>query len=384
MMPTHEASAQMLGYFYQVRYALFLLLDNGNTDAKICIEKFDDILFEKKGSPKELIQMKHHINKLGNLTDKSVDLWKTIKVWLDLLDERPELIDSCKFMIVTCSKAPKNSAASYLKRKNRDVKTAYSLLKKAADSAGNTRLEEAYKKFKDTKKNIIISLLENCEIIDNEKNIIDLEEQLLKYIRLSCYPGHEENVLNDVEGWWCKQVIKLLSSTEQHYIDFNSLRKKVVHTGRQYGPDILPIDNWDTSKISDMKFDKDKRIFVQQLRLIGASNEMYYRACKNYYRATEQRNVWIEKLLLLPGELDDYEDRLKDEWEEERAYLEDDDPQKSGKKLYEILMHKEINIRRLCTAPFVMRGSYQILSQDKKIGWHRDYKEKLEGSKRGK
>lgn len=44
---THDASGQTAGYLYQILAALYLLLDNRNNDAQICIEKFDDIAFEQ-------------------------------------------------------------------------------------------------------------------------------------------------------------------------------------------------------------------------------------------------------------------------------------------------------------------------------------------------
>lgn len=50
-MPNHQASEQMLGYLYQVRYALALLLENDNSDFQISIEKFDDVAFSKDGMP---------------------------------------------------------------------------------------------------------------------------------------------------------------------------------------------------------------------------------------------------------------------------------------------------------------------------------------------
>ena len=37
-MPNHQASEQMLGYLYQVRYALALLMKNDNADFQISIE----------------------------------------------------------------------------------------------------------------------------------------------------------------------------------------------------------------------------------------------------------------------------------------------------------------------------------------------------------
>ena len=76
-MSNHQASEQMIGYLYQVRYALALLLDNNNADFQISIEKFDDIAFSENDTPKQLIQLKHHVQKHGNLTDSSTDLRRT-------------------------------------------------------------------------------------------------------------------------------------------------------------------------------------------------------------------------------------------------------------------------------------------------------------------
>ena len=39
-MSNHQATEQMLGYLYQVRYALALLLDNSDPNCQISIEKF--------------------------------------------------------------------------------------------------------------------------------------------------------------------------------------------------------------------------------------------------------------------------------------------------------------------------------------------------------
>lgn len=68
-MSNHQAPKQMLGYLYQVRYALALLLENDNPDFQINIEKFDDIAFSKDGVPKQLIQLKHHVQRQGSLTE---------------------------------------------------------------------------------------------------------------------------------------------------------------------------------------------------------------------------------------------------------------------------------------------------------------------------
>lgn len=55
-MPNHQAFEQMLGYLYQVRYALYLLLRNRELDCQISIEKFDDVAFSNDDIPIQLIQ----------------------------------------------------------------------------------------------------------------------------------------------------------------------------------------------------------------------------------------------------------------------------------------------------------------------------------------
>lgn len=82
-MSSHEAQAQMLGYLYQVRCALMLLIESDAPSLKLFIEKFDDVSFENDSNPVAMVQLKHHIGRTGNLTDRSPDLWRTIKIWVD-------------------------------------------------------------------------------------------------------------------------------------------------------------------------------------------------------------------------------------------------------------------------------------------------------------
>ena len=85
------ARAPAAGYLYQCRYALLLLLDRckDDPDAAASIEKFDDISFDNQGSPKELIQSKHHLCSQPDLTDHSPDLWRSLRVWSDGLAYKP-------------------------------------------------------------------------------------------------------------------------------------------------------------------------------------------------------------------------------------------------------------------------------------------------------
>ena len=142
-MSNHQASEQMLGYLYQVRYALALLLGNDNSDCQISIEKFDDVAFGEDDIPIQLIQLKHHIQHQGNLTDASTDMWRTLKVWLDVISESPDILNGTNFLIITTAAAPIDSAASLLKSdNNRDPDAAYEKLKLVCSASTNQAHKE--------------------------------------------------------------------------------------------------------------------------------------------------------------------------------------------------------------------------------------------------
>ncbi len=112
-----SANASTIGYLYQIRYALFVLLQKieYNPDAQISIEYLDDVAFENNGQPVELLQLKHHINKKASLTNSSSDLWKTIRIWSEKLLEDPNLFQELFLVLVTTASASQGSIASKLR-----------------------------------------------------------------------------------------------------------------------------------------------------------------------------------------------------------------------------------------------------------------------------
>lgn len=179
-MSNHQATEQMLGYLYQIRYALALLLKNDNPDYQISIEKFDDVAFDKDGQPVQLIQLKHHIKQKGNLTDSSADLWRTLKVWIDSLAQKPELLDSTEFLIITTAIAPENSAAGYLKQNDRDPNTAYTKLKDVCKKSQNAAHKKYYDAFLSADQLTVKKLFEHIYIVDGASNILDVEKIVKK------------------------------------------------------------------------------------------------------------------------------------------------------------------------------------------------------------
>lgn len=328
-MSNHQASEQMIGYLYQVRYALALLLDDDNSNSQISIEKFDDVALIDGNVPKELVQLKHHVNKAGNLTDKSTDLWRTLKVWLDLVSESPDLIAETNFLIITTASAPDNTVAASLKKDSGIKRTPdmvdalYQTLKDVCTESESQSNRRFYEAFLSADENLAKCLINKIYVLDNANNIIDVEKRIRKQVRISCTRKYENKVMERLEGWWYRQVIEGLYSDTPIFISQDQVINYVVSTSQEYANDNLPIDIFDLGYTQADEMSADDKTFYQQLKLICLGNHHLKVAVNDYYRAFNQRASWVRNNLLYIDELDKYERRLIDEWEREFAIMAD-------------------------------------------------------------
>lgn len=387
-MPNHQASEHMLGYLYQVRYALALLLENDNSDCQISIEKFDDVAFSKDDIPIQLIQLKHHIQHQGNLADASTDMWRTIKVWLDAISETLDILDGTNFLIITTATAPIDSAAFLLKKdSNRNPDTAYEKLKTVCFSSVNQAHQRYYDAFREAGEDTVKQLIRQIYIIDCASNIIDVEKDILKHIRYSCIPKHQKMIYERLEGWWFKKAIDALCCDTPVFVNQNQVRSFIVSVSQEYADDNLPIDILDIDDLQEDNFSANEKIFHEQLKLICLGNHRMQLALRDYYRAFRQRASWVRNDLLYVNELGQYEQRLIDEWEHAFAAMEETlsetnnategEKAKEGRQLFSDIEKRDIRIRPKCQEAFIMRGSYHILANQLKIGWHVDFFDRL-------
>ena len=92
------AAPASLGYYYQSRVALLLLLKS-YPNSKISLESIDDISFENNGTSLELIQTKHKTNCIASLYNASTDLWKTLRIWSNVIID-DSYLDKTTFTLI--------------------------------------------------------------------------------------------------------------------------------------------------------------------------------------------------------------------------------------------------------------------------------------------
>lgn len=387
----YSAKGSLLGYIYQCRLALLEALTRLRRGDSFCLslETLDDVAFDPNGSAKELLQVKHHVNEQASLTDKSVDLWKSIGIWIDLRKEAitPENSIRC---LLTTAQADSNCATSYLRTSDqRDCTKALTLITSAARSITNKSIIKDCKAFLALTEEERAHLLESIYVFDSQPSVSNLEQHLQWAIRFNCTSEQEVTFLNYLEGWWWNRSIHSLTESDKETILSNELTSQLDDLRDSFKTHNLPISDELITAEKDIENYADFR-FVRQLELINITNSRRIAiAVNNYYRAFTQRSRWLREDLLIQGDLDNYDRQLHEEWEvrfeemRERIDEETVDQEKAqlARDLYKWAeQDADIPIRRDCTHSFIVRGSYHMLAdreQEPTVGWHPEFKERL-------
>ena len=382
----YSAASSSLGYFYQCRYALLEALRRLPDGDSICIETLDDVAFETADSAVEVLQTKHHINAHANLTDASPDLWKTLRIWIE--GQSDSIIpQDAKFFLITTAVCKNGTAAAYLLPKGRDdVKALERLTATATNSTSETNLP-AYQVFLSMNAERREDLVKSIAVLDGSPSISQLESQLQQAVFYAVERQYLNAYIQRLEGWWFRRVVNHLNDKKADPILGEELEAEASRIREQFKEENLPIDD-DIMQATVDASGYMERAFVEQLKLIGINFNRIYHAIRNYYRAFEQRSRWVREDLLYVGELDRYEDRLIEEWDlmfqqmrdglgEEAADKAKDHAARNLYKWVETGTHAVI--RPAVTEPAIARGTYQILADDLRVGWHQEFRQRLQG-----
>jgi C-terminal domain 7 of the ABC-three component (ABC-3C) systems len=379
-----DASASMLGYLYQVRYGLYLslkkLLDVDEPEQfNVSIEKLDDIGFDEEGTATELLQTKFHCEP-GNLTNRSPDIWKTIRVWVESIRNGDIELGRVSFTLVTTQTLPDDTVAYYLGiGQGRNTSKAIEIMTDISveDNAINAKGYVAFQSLNGVERQAFV---DSIYVVGKSDDLLQIRTKINRYGRQSVSSEKVEAFVDRLEGVWFKWCVDQLSQNPSGIINLGAVQDLIDKLRPEYTQTNLPTEFAD--ELPDViDLDSDLRIFVQQLRLFNAPKIMIEQAVIYYYRAFEQRTKWSTDGLLNPGELGKYDRKLQEQWKDQQAYLEaiEDIEKEQGKRKFSVelyhhcLQNGVVPIRCDFTEAYVSKGSYQILADQLKIGWHPDY-----------
>jgi hypothetical protein len=381
---THDASASATGYLFQCRYALLAGLQAipDSPQLAISIEKFDDIAFDSGGEPTQLIQTKHHVGRVGNLTDASTDLWNTLLIWSKRAHDDVEAPFRISFVLLTTGSAPDGSAAVLLRTQNRNEQEADKRLLKTASESKSKENADAYAAYTALPDDLRLSLLRAVTILDGSSNIIDVHDDIVRVLHHAASRDHIEHLVERLEGWWFNVVIRALTGTGPNAIPVLAIEQRVDELREEFKRSALPIDFRAKVPSETVIADLDKRPFVRQLRKIEIGPSRIEFAIRDYYRASEQRSRWARQDLLLDGEMENYEQELIEAWEPRHAAIVDEAAPECpaetkvalGQTLFQWAEQDANFPLRTIRERFLTHGSFHILANRYAVGWHPEFK----------
>jgi hypothetical protein len=194
--------------------------------------------------------------------------------------------------------------------------------------------------------------------------------------------------LERLEGWWLRRCLKQLTSAAiTDRVLATEIEAQMSDLREQFKQDSLPIDDdlltFDLNEATQIAHAESA--FVRQLEIIAAGKRRIAAAVRDYYRAFEQRSRWLRNDLVLIGDLAQYERRLIEEWElvfegvrdDLGAIAAEEAKQKAARDVLKWAERTSLPIRPNVTEPFITRGSLHMLSDEIRLGWHPEFRDRL-------
>ncbi|MBK8257626.1 MAG: hypothetical protein IPK82_33770 [Polyangiaceae bacterium] len=390
---SHSAEAAALGFYYQTFFALLTLLRRDTDDAVIGVEQLDDVVLNADGQTL-LFQLKHSIRAVPPpVTLKSRALWSSLKAWIDAL---PTLtLSETTFHLVAVTGIQNGSPLTALASLDANRDELLKELIKEARYVVNARTEAAIKNKKDLPH---ADRVDGCEaflalseterrnlvrrivIMQDTATIGEIEHHVAKNLQI-VPPEQRPEVARRLVEWWDRQVVYSLCGRRHRFISRAELQVQLsaiigdIERGKLLA---------DFETISEPENYQPDGMLARQIRLVLGRKSDLSKAIREEWRAREQRSKWMNEKPSMATVIGEYDLILQEYWLDRHSRMvEDCDGVEDGEKCASGLnilrwTHDEAPtvVRPIAaewTAPYYVRGSYQVLAINLDVGWHPDY-----------
>lgn len=387
MSTTFSAKEPALGYYYQIIRGLVLLLDEDRMESpSLSFECLDDISIENEEET-DLYQLKLHVS-TAQLTDRSADFWKTIRVWSEGIADGTYIPERTIFtLITTANKSADTFISKFGSNEKKDLENILTVMETISLETDNATNEKGYNAFialsEDQKK----TLIKNIRIADADLSIEETMSALCKRLELSAPSKFLDKFVDGVMGWWFIETVKMLASKTNNPLSRESVKNQITTLRDQLREDALPDDFFSEENVSDSVLKESlSETYVKQLGLVDATDREKRAAINDYQKAYGQRSKWLRDGRVTQDDYDKFDAELRYDWKSRFELMQDitenkseDDCTRVGHEFY-----RDFYVNPKHTMPIfknkgsnISKGSYQMLSDKKEVGWHPDYKEKL-------
>lgn len=382
---------KVYAFMIQSHHMLYELLNCKKGDC-VSVEVFDDVGVEHEDGSKDAIQLKSALSNRNPVSNRSVDLWKTMYNWLIAVEEgalEPENVKFILFINVNKDGTIVNDFHSSNTLEEAEIAWDNARKNFYDEEGRHKELAEGYEKYVESffaqeKKELACKVIKNFELkkcITNHSTTVQEE-----FNKTLIPPDIIEPIYGGIIGWIDTNVTKMVEagepiiiSHEQFQVQLNALYREHNQRHSLMAYSVKPSDQEVQREF------QNQRIYIEQLAIIDCNYTEKVEAVNDYLRASIDRTKWAENGCVSIQNLQTYEEKLKRAWDLQRrmAMLEkkNDSPKDQGKWLYYKCQDKKVDMDTVSVPEFFQNGCYHALSDDLEIGWHPDYLKEIKGEK---
>lgn len=397
---TDKTSADSIAVAFDYQYYYFLFkvfsLEDGQS---VGLEVKDDVHTELSNNIQLLIQLKHSIqtNASGgsvNLTTLDSDLWHTLYNWCEVITDKEdgrnntaeqiEFVERTYFILVSNKSYTKQNKFIEILNK---YKMASLTLKEAKEeinkiSTKNEDIQKYKAKLLSLDDEVSKLFLKNIEFDLNNDDLIKKCKIALKSDKIP-----EQNIDDSFK--------KLDSSIrEENYAIIRNNRKVIINFEDYYKKYRIYYDQARNTDLQIKTFNiglpdnLTEQRFIQHLIDINDISEDDIDDIIEFtkYKLQIQNNVsnWLQEAELTKDQLDDFEKEVIAIWKNEfrsknRGLMTEEEIKEKALSIVDTLRKERLSISSLQLDTQHSNGEFYYLSDNLKIGWRKDWKDKYNG-----
>lgn len=388
----HSADGSILGFLYQIERAM-LWLSSSDIETSVGVEVDDDItvkLIEGEDITTIYEQAKHSQTSRIPYADRSVDLWKTLSIWVEATTSNRIDIKHSIFSFLTNKRLPnsrlvirlKNEKFSNEENEKNNNKVIIALANELKEIAA--KLPKTVKSYgqivTDCPIDTLIKIIDKITVLDSHyshvtkdvkaamRNNLSISEDIpFDYIYRGLFGFVSDSLIMNwrdrVPGW-----ISVKAFNQQYTQLLTDFKKKSFF---EKTVDSLPVDSKDIAK-------NKGKIYVEQLKKIGCSEREVIEAIHDFVRAASERSRFAQDGEISKQKFDLYFEDLMNHWTGiSRPKFKFANPQHFIQVGYEVYYHSLLYKGKLNNYEpeqgYTHKGSYHYLADQIKIGWHPEW-----------
>lgn len=389
------APGQYYGYSVVQGARLLHRLLEASSDETVSIEGLDDIAIEGDAG---FILVEQDKSGLAHnpVTDKSVELWKTFRNWLEGL-RSGNLPTNTKFVLYVaqphsgslverlhlCQSAADGAIlAAALRKEFWGEAPAYPLKSQNAEA-----LREQLDVVLGASDEILGNIFHRFQLIKGSGSPYEDIKNLLSLKAIEA--NAIEPTLNYLIGWCKTKVAKSIENKQLPAISQTDFHKQLLACARKF-------DRADKELVSTVRPITDQevkdhlhaRTYIKQLRVVDVSEDHLTDAVDDYLRAAADRVHWGTSGYVLEESFSEYQTELSKTWRRQRDSVCLNHAGKSesivGAVTYFKCMDVRLPLQRMPVADYFTRGTFHDLADKCTVGWHPRFLELLESIKKQK